>query len=74
MIDTGKCKEKRYIAGFQGGGMDTLLTQDISRSSAMQRTGRAGREVCGSLEDQSLFDSLMFAVGTRCLLQAIHRK
>ena len=25
--------------------METLLTQDISKSSAMQRAGRAGREV-----------------------------
>ena len=27
-------------------GIDTLLIRDISRSSAMQRAGRAGREVC----------------------------
>jgi hypothetical protein len=27
-------------------GFDTLLTRDITKSSAMQRTGRAGREVC----------------------------
>lgn len=26
-------------------GFDTLLTRDITQSSAMQRTGRAGREV-----------------------------
>ena len=33
------------IAGF-----DTLLTRDITKSSAMQRTGRAGREVFTSIE------------------------
>lgn len=61
VIDTGKCKEKRYLTGDTGGGVylsigsttvvncstgfDTLLTRDITQSSAMQRTGRAGREV-----------------------------
>ena len=61
VIDTGKCKEKTYIAQSNGSGtfssfmtrlkylsipgMETLLTQDISKSSAMQRAGRAGREV-----------------------------
>ncbi|KAJ7712274.1 P-loop containing nucleoside triphosphate hydrolase protein [Mycena metata] len=44
VIDTGKVKEKRYVAGSTGGGVDTLLTRDISKSNAMQRTGRAGRE------------------------------
>jgi HrpA-like RNA helicase len=63
VIDTGKCKERRYIAREPGNGryagwrktisidlalagVDTLLTRDISKSSAMQRAGRAGREVC----------------------------
>jgi HrpA-like RNA helicase len=62
VIDTGKCKEKRYLSKDTGGGngvtihfssqliisvgFDTLLTRDITKSSAMQRTGRAGREVC----------------------------
>jgi ATP-dependent RNA helicase DHX33 len=45
VIDTGKCKEKQYLARDCGGGFDTLLTKDITKSSAMQRTGRAGREV-----------------------------
>ncbi|KAJ7465260.1 P-loop containing nucleoside triphosphate hydrolase protein [Mycena latifolia] len=44
VIDTGKSKEKRYLAGSSGGGFDTLLTRDITKSSAMQRAGRAGRE------------------------------
>ncbi|KAJ7043812.1 ATP-dependent RNA helicase Prh1 [Mycena alexandri] len=44
VIDTGKVKEKRYLAGSTGGGFDTLLTRDINKSNAMQRAGRAGRE------------------------------
>ncbi|KAK0504933.1 ATP-dependent RNA helicase Prh1 [Armillaria luteobubalina] len=47
VVDTGKCKEKRYLTGDTGGGLDTLLTRDITQSSAMQRTGRAGREGTG---------------------------
>ena len=64
VIDSGLCKEKRYLARGRGNGtvrlafcheiltsdlsplgVDALLTQPISQSSAMQRAGRAGREV-----------------------------
>ncbi|KZV86988.1 P-loop containing nucleoside triphosphate hydrolase protein [Exidia glandulosa HHB12029] len=47
VIDTGMCKEKAYIARDRGSGIDTLLTKPISKSSAMQRAGRAGREDVG---------------------------
>ncbi|KAL5524532.1 PRH1 [Sanghuangporus sanghuang] len=43
VIDTGKHKEKRHYE-YTGGGLDSLMTKDISKSSAMQRAGRAGRE------------------------------
>ncbi|KAJ7601042.1 P-loop containing nucleoside triphosphate hydrolase protein [Mycena floridula] len=46
VIDTGKCKEKRYLAGATN-AFETLLLADITQSSAMQRTGRAGREGMG---------------------------
>lgn len=50
-------------------GVDTLLTRDISRSSAIQRAGRAGREVrvmsLQSLEFLTLF------IGRRVLLPAV---
>ncbi|KAG8913282.1 putative ATP-dependent RNA helicase dhr2 [Tulasnella sp. 417] len=44
VIDTGLCKEKRYFPRGRGSGVDALLVQAISKSSALQRTGRAGRE------------------------------
>ena len=42
VVDCGFAKEKRYHAGV---GIDTLTAEGISRSSAKQRAGRAGREV-----------------------------
>lgn len=45
VIDTGYCKEKRYFPRGKGNGVDALMLQPVSKSSALQRTGRAGREV-----------------------------
>ncbi|GAA99231.1 hypothetical protein E5Q_05925 [Mixia osmundae IAM 14324] len=44
VIDTGMQKEKRHHAAQ---GLDSLLVEKISKSSAMQRAGRAGREEDG---------------------------
>ncbi|BGP59678.1 Salivary acidic proline-rich phosphoprotein 1/2 [Rhodotorula toruloides] len=44
VVDCGLAKEKRYHAGT---GIDSLVTESISQSSAKQRTGRAGRETDG---------------------------
>ncbi|EJC98012.1 P-loop containing nucleoside triphosphate hydrolase protein [Fomitiporia mediterranea MF3/22] len=57
VIDSGKHNEKRHYE-YAGGGLDSLMTQDISKSSAMQRAGRAGREgpgLCFRLYTESNF-------------------
>ncbi|KAK5987696.1 putative ATP-dependent RNA helicase prh1 [Cladobotryum mycophilum] len=41
VVDCGKAKVKQYRPRL---GMESLLAKPISRSSAVQRTGRAGRE------------------------------
>ncbi|KAK7737415.1 Salivary acidic proline-rich phosphoprotein 1/2 [Cytospora paraplurivora] len=44
VIDTGKAKIKQFRARL---GMESLLAKPISKSSAIQRAGRAGREAAG---------------------------
>ncbi|KAF2864209.1 P-loop containing nucleoside triphosphate hydrolase protein [Piedraia hortae CBS 480.64] len=44
VIDSGKAKIKQYREGL---GLDSLLVKPISKSSADQRKGRAGREAPG---------------------------
>ena len=80
VIDSGKQKEKRYLARIAGSGeayrmsahlptisdlhssgFDTLVTTDITKSAAMQRTGRAGREghgYCFRLYTEEAFNSM----------------
>lgn len=57
-------------------GMDTLLTQNISKSSAMQRTGRAGREVRHFPQtlDDGYANDVVNDKGTWRLLSTLHRK
>ncbi|KKY38360.1 putative atp-dependent rna helicase [Diaporthe ampelina] len=44
VVDTGKAKVKQFRVRL---GMESLLAKPISKSSAIQRTGRAGREAAG---------------------------
>ena len=45
VIDTGKAKQRLFRPSLN---LDTLLTVPISRSSANQRSGRAGRDASGT--------------------------
>ena len=45
VIDSGKCKKKQYRSRL---GLDSLLVKPVSKSSANQRKGRAGREAPGT--------------------------
>ncbi|KZT19970.1 P-loop containing nucleoside triphosphate hydrolase protein [Neolentinus lepideus HHB14362 ss-1] len=61
VIDTGKHKEKLHLAHDTGSGFDALLTRDITKSSAMQRAGRAGREdkgYCFRLYTEEAFEAM----------------
>lgn len=44
VVDCGKVKTKRYRPRI---GLESLLVTPVSKSSAMQRAGRAGREAAG---------------------------
>ncbi|KAL9096443.1 MAG: hypothetical protein Q9165_001440 [Trypethelium subeluteriae] len=44
VIDTGKAKEKHFHNGLN---LESLLVKTVSQSSAIQRKGRAGREMPG---------------------------
>ncbi|KAG5967216.1 hypothetical protein E4U57_001186 [Claviceps arundinis] len=58
VVDCGKAKIKQYRPRL---GMESLLAKPISKSSAIQRTGRAGREgpgKCFRLYTDTAFESL----------------
>lgn len=58
VVDGGKAKVKQYRTRL---GMESLLAKPISKSSAIQRTGRAGREApgkCFRLYTEEAFSTL----------------
>lgn len=58
VVDGGKAKVKQYRSRL---GMESLLAKPISKSSAIQRTGRAGREgpgKCFRLYTEEAFSTL----------------
>ncbi|KAH8675793.1 P-loop containing nucleoside triphosphate hydrolase protein [Xylariales sp. PMI_506] len=61
VVDCGKAKVKQYRSRL---GMESLLAKPISKSSALQRTGRAGREgpgKCFRLYTSDAYDALQDA-------------
>ncbi|KAJ4151339.1 hypothetical protein LMH87_012044 [Akanthomyces muscarius] len=61
VVDGGKAKIKQFRPRL---GMESLLAKSISKSSAIQRTGRAGREApgkCYRLYTKASFDSMQLA-------------
>lgn len=61
VVDGGKAKIKQFRPRL---GMESLLAKPISKSSAIQRTGRAGREgpgKCYRLYTEASFDSMLLA-------------
>ncbi|TIC63741.1 P-loop containing nucleoside triphosphate hydrolase protein [Wallemia mellicola] len=48
VIDTGLARERKFYTSNGGVGIDTLFVKPISKSAAMQRAGRAGRESAGN--------------------------
>ena len=47
VIDSGLARERKFYTHKGGVGIDTLFVKPISKSAAMQRAGRAGRESSG---------------------------
>ena len=62
VVDTGLSKQRVFCAADGGGGVERLLIAPISRASAVQRAGRAGRTapgVCVRLYSARAFASEM---------------